>query len=140
MWLYCIINFCLNTETCFFGKMTKILVKFILFWSKFHFFGWLFLKNSYKPGKYLSKFLFYSSYKIRTARSQNCLLIKHSSFFLRKNKETGFSGRLVEFHFVLNIAKNSYLKSIFWWNKFENQKLQTFVFKMRHCTWCSYVV
>ena len=46
IWLYCIIRF--KYRKFVFLNMTKILVKFVLSWSKFQFFGWL-LKKLYKP-------------------------------------------------------------------------------------------
>ena len=70
--------------------------------------------------------------RTRTDRSQNCplILFKPTNSSLKK-KEQHFSGSLVEFHFVLNTAKNSC--SFFTWNRVENQKLQkTFIFKMRY--------
>ena len=73
------------------------------------------MKTGFLKKDYTNPGLFFS--KIRTARSQNCTLIlfklKHSSFKKKKIKGTGFSGRPFEFHFVLNIAKNSYLKPVF---------------------------
>ena len=126
----------------FFCKMTNILVIFILFRSKFHFFGcFFFFFFTYKPS------LNFSS---KVATESKLLGLKISLWYFlnlnilqfKKKKNTGrvFSGRLVKFKFVLNIAKNSYLKSFFWWNEVENQKLKTFVFKMRYCTWCGYIV
>ena len=106
--------------------------KFILFWSKPHFFDWL-----KKTPSFFSKIATESGLL-------GCPLIhfKHKKFFIKKKriKGRGFSGRPIEFHFVLNIAINYYPKSIFWWNEVENQKLQTFIFKMRYYTWCGYIV
>ena len=98
---------CIVTISIYFLK--PVLLQFsLLNFSYFYqnpLFGWL-KKDSVKC---LSKFPSKDSYRIRTARSQNCPLI-----LFKKIKETRFSGRLLEFHFVLNIAKNSDLNSIFW--------------------------
>ena len=60
--------------------------KFILFWPKIHFFGWLKKKKSVKC---LSKFLFKDSCRIRTTGSHNCSLIlfKYISSSLKKNNQ-----------------------------------------------------
>ena len=73
------LNKCIIMISIYFLK-PDLSTKFILFWSKLHFFGRL-KKNSVKC---LSKFLFKDSYRIRTAESQNypLILFKHiiSSF------------------------------------------------------------
>ena len=113
--------------------------KYIIFWT-IDFFSWLKKTNSEKC---LFKFLFKDNYRIRTARSQKSsfILFKLISSSLKKRiKGRGFSGRLIEFHFLLNIAINYYPKSIFWWNVVENQKLQTLIFKRMYYTLCGYSV
>ena len=113
--------------------------KYIIFWP-IDFFSWL--KKTHSE-KCLSKFLFKDNYRIRTARSQKSsfILFKLISSSLKKRiKGRGFSGRLIEFHFLLNIAINYYPKSIFWWNVVENQKLQTLIFKRMYYTLCGYSV
>ena len=113
--------------------------KYIILWT-IDFFSWL---KKTRSEKCLSKFLFKDNYRIRTARSQKSsfILFKLISSSLKKRiKGRGFSGRLIEFHFLLNIAINYYPKSIFWWNVVENQKLQTLIFKRMCYTLCGYSV
>ena len=113
--------------------------KYIILWT-IDFFSWL---KKTRSEKCLSKFLFKDNYRIRTARSQKSsfILFKLISSSLKKRiKGRGFSGRLIEFHFLLNIAINYYPKSIFWWNVVENQKLQTLIFKRMYYTLCGYSV
>ena len=112
MRLYYISGFVYIQKTFFFFVITtKIWVKFILFWLKFRFFWLGFTKTHINPEQCPSKFILYSSYIIRTARSQNCTLMffefKDSSSLKKKIKIRGFSGRPVELHFALNIAKKS---------------------------------
>ena len=113
--------------------------KYIILWT-IDFFSWL---KKTRSEKCLSKFLFKDNYRIRTARSQKSsfILFKLISCSLKKRiKGRRFSDRLIEFHFLLNIAINYYPKSIFWWNVVENQKLQTLIFKRMYYTLCGYSV
>ena len=94
---------------------------FYLFWknlSKFDkksfFLAGSFFKKTCKTQKNISKFTFQDIYRSRTARSQSCFLIlfklKNSSLKTikdKKIKEQHFFDRLVEFYFILYIAKNS---------------------------------
>ena len=58
-------------------------------------------------------------------------------FLKKKLKENDFLANWLNFILFYTLPK--ILKSIFWWNEVENQKLQTFVFKMRYCTWCGHI-
>ena len=129
-------------KTCFLGgKTTKI-------WGKLSYFDqhstfWLVFKKPHaNSAKYLPEFLFSSSFRIKTARSQNCSLIlfelKNTS--LKKIRGKGFSFRLVEFHFVLNIPKSSQLKSVVWFSEVEIWEVEAFMFKMSYCIWYGYTV
>ena len=97
--------------------MIKILVNLSCFDQNSTFLAGFFKKTHINPGKYFPNFFFKVATesellgpKIALGYFSN-LNILH--FFKKEIKETGFSARLAEFHFVLNIAKNSSLKPTF---------------------------
>ena len=139
MSLHCIIKFSLNTEKYFFVKTTKILIKFILFWSKFHFFYRLFLKN---PNRY--KKMSFSFFFSRVAEESAQLVSKFPfdifqtyKFFISEKKLKDRDFLVDQLNYVLfkTLPRILRYNQLFDLMKL-NQKLQDFIFKM----WCCVVI
>ena len=93
----------------FYVKTTNMLVKFILFWSKLHFFGWLLKKPIQTQENVRPNFFSKAATELGLLGPKIALryILTLKILHFWKKRLKGIFSQTVKLHFALNIAKNS---------------------------------